>query len=149
MGKKKKIALEDVAHTILYIDESHRSVNAQKPYALDLLSIYLREGPKYFSSIWLASQSIRDYVPEGSTTENIEKLKLLFELTQYKFIFKQDRNVIPLIDRIFGNALTPRQRERIPLYSRGQTTLLISGDQTIDFKVYLSKEDEALFKGGA
>lgn len=88
-------------------------------------------------------------MPEGSTTENIEKLKLLFELTQYKFIFKQDRNVIPLIDRIFGNALTPRQRERIPLYSRGQTTLLISGDQTIDFKVYLSKEDEALFKGGA
>ena len=149
LWEEKKIALEDVAHTILYIDESHRSVNAQKPYALDLLSIYLREGPKYFSSIWLASQSIRDYVPEGSTTENIEKLKLLFELTQYKFIFKQDRNVIPLIDRIFGNALTPRQRERIPLYSRGQTTLLISGDQTIDFKVYLSKEDEALFKGGA
>lgn len=127
LWEEKKIALEDVAHTILYIDESHRSVNAQKPYALDLLSIYLREGPKYFSSIWLASQSIRDYVPEGSTTENIEKLKLLFELTQYKFIFKQDRNVIPLIDRIFGNALTPRQRERIPLYSRGQTTLLISG----------------------
>lgn len=149
LWEEKKIALEDVAHTILYIDESHRSVNAQKPYALDLLSIYLREGPKYFSSIWLASQSIRDYVPEGSTTENIEKLKLLFELTQYKFIFKQDRNVIPLIDQIFGNALTPRQRERIPLYSRGQTTLLISGDQTIDFKVYLSKEDEALFKGGA
>lgn len=149
LWEEKKIALEDVAHTILYIDESHRSVNAQKPYALDLLSIYLREGPKYFSSIWLASQSIRDYVPEGSTTENIEKLKLLFELTQYKFIFKQDRNVIPLIDRIFRNALTPRQRERIPLYSRGQTTLLISGDQTIDFKVYLSKEDEALFKGGA
>lgn len=144
-----KIALEEVAHTTIYIDESHRWVNAKKLYALDLLSIYLREGPKYFSNIWLASQSIRDYTPEGSTNEGIEKLKTIFELTQYKFIFRQDRNVIPIIDRVFNNALTPRQRSRIPQYTRGQTTLIISGDRTIDFKVYLSREDEALFKGGA
>lgn len=145
----KKLDLDEVSHTSIYIDESHRTVNAGKPYALDLLSIYLREGPKYFSNIWLASQSIRDYTPEGSSNENIEKLKILFELTQYKFIFRQDRNAIPVIDRVFGNALTPRQRERIPMYVKGQNTMIISGDKTIDFKVYLSKEDEALFKGGA
>ena len=144
-----KIGLEDVVHTSIYIDESHRWVNAKKLYALDLLSIYLREGPKYFSNIWMASQSIRDYTPEGSTDAGIEKLKTIFELTQYKFIFRQDRNVIPIIDRVFSNALTPRQRERIPVYTRGQNTLIISGDRTIDFKVYLSREDEALFKGGA
>ena len=97
----------------------------------------------------MASQSIRDYTPEGSTDDGIEKLKTIFELTQYKFIFRQDRNAIPVIDRVFGNALMPRQRERIPMYVRGQTTMIISGDQTVDFKVYLSREDEALFKGGA
>lgn len=144
-----KIGLDDVNHTSMYLDESHRTINAKKLYALDLLNIYLREGPKYFSNIWMASQSIRDYTPEGSTDEGIEKLKTIFELTQYKFIFRQDRNVIPIIDRVFGNALTPRQRERIPMYVRGQNTLIISGDRTIDFKVYLSREDEALFKGGA
>ena len=144
-----KIGLDEVAHTTMYIDESHRTVNAKKVYALDLLNIYLREGPKYFSNIWMASQSIRDYTPEGSTDAAIEKLKTIFELTQYKFIFRQDRNAIPVIDRVFGNALTPRQRDRIPLYVRGQNTMIISGDRTIDFKVYLSREDEALFKGGA
>ena len=149
MWEENKIDLDEVSHTTIYIDESHRTVNAQKPFALELLSIYLREGPKYFSNIWMASQSIRDFTPEGSTNENIEKLKMLFELTQYKFIFRQDRNAIPVIDRVFSNALTPRQRERIPTYVRGQNTLIISGDKTIDFKVYLSKEDEALFKGGA
>lgn len=149
LWENKKRRLDEVAHTTIYIDESHRWVNAKKQYALDLLGIYLREGPKYFSNIWLASQSIRDYTPEGSTNEGIEKLKTIFELTQYKFIFRQDRNVIPIIDRVFNNALTPRQRDRIPLYTRGQTTLIISGDKTIDFKVYLSREDEALFKGGA
>lgn len=149
LWEEKKIDLEDVVHTTLFIDESHRTVNAKKAFALELLSIYLREGPKYFSNIWLASQSIRDYVPEGSSDKNIEILKTLFELTQYKFIFRQDRNAIPVLDRVFQNALTPRQRERIPAYVRGQNTLIISGDKTIDFKVYLSKEDEALFKGGA
>ena len=144
-----KIDLKDVVHTTIYIDESHRWVNAKKLYALELLSIYLREGPKYFSNIWMASQSIRDYTPEGSTDEGVEKLKTIFELTQYKFIFRQDRNVIPIIDRVFNNALTPRQRERIPTYVRGQNTLIISGDRTLDFKVYLSREDEKLFKGGA
>ncbi len=149
LWEEKKLELDQVSHTSIYIDESHRTVNAGKPFALDLLSIYLREGPKYFSNIWLASQSIRDYTPEGSSNENIEKLKILFELTQYKFIFRQDRNAIPVIDRVFGNALTPRQRERIPTYVKGQNTMIISGDKTIDFKVYLSKEDEALFRGGA
>lgn len=149
LWEEKKISLEDVAHTSLYIDESHRTVNAKKPFALELLNIYLREGPKYFSNIWFASQSIRDFIPEGSTDKNIEKLKTLFELTQYKFVFRQDRNAVPVLDRVFQNALTPRQRERIPTYVRGQNTLIISGDQAIDFKVYLSKEDEALFKGGA
>ena len=57
--------------------------------------------------------------------------------------------MIPIIDRVFNNALAPRQRERIPTYVRGQNTLIISGDRTLDFKVYLSREDEKLFKGGA
>lgn len=149
LWEEKKLSLEDVAHTSLFIDESHRTVNAKKPFALELLNIYLREGPKYFSNIWFASQSIRDFIPEGSTDKNIEKLKTLFELTQYKFVFRQDRNAVPVLDRVFQNVLTPRQRERIPTYVRGQNTLIISGDKVIDFKVYLSKEDEVLFKGGA
>ena len=95
LWEEKKIALKDVVHFILYIDESHRWVkNANKLFALELLGIYLREAPKYFAAIWLASQSIRDYVPEGSTVESIDKLKSIFELAQYKFIFHQDSNTI-------------------------------------------------------
>lgn len=144
-----EIALEDVVHTLILIDESHRWVNAQKLFALESLSQFLREGPKYFIGIWLASQSIRDYVPEGSTAEGINTLKAIFELTQYKFIFHQDSNVIPILDRVFNNALTYAQRERIPRLQRGETILCISGDRNIDFKVYLSKSDEKLFEGGA
>lgn len=144
-----EILLEDVIHTLILIDESHRWVNAKKIFALNLLSIYFREGPKFFVGIWLASQSIRDYVPEGSTDAGIDTLKTIFELAQYKFIFHQDANVIPILDRVFNNALTYAQRTRIPQLQRGETILCISGEQNIEFKVYLSKEDERLFEGGA
>ena len=63
--RRKEIQLEDVVHTLILIDESHRWVNAKKAFALDILGQSLREGPKYFTGIWLASQSIRDYTPEG------------------------------------------------------------------------------------
>ena len=44
-----EIQLEDVVHTLILIDESHRWVNAKKAFALDILGQYLREGPKYFT----------------------------------------------------------------------------------------------------
>lgn len=149
LWEEKKIALKDVVHFILYIDESHRWVNANKLFALELLGIYLREAPKYFGAIWLASQSIRDYVPEGSTVESIDKLKSIFELAQYKFIFHQDSNTLPIIERVFENVLTFSQKEQIPRLQRGETILCISGDQNIEFNVYLSSEEERLFAGGA
>lgn len=144
-----EIGLEEVVHTLILIDESHRWVNAQKLFALENLSLFLREGPKYFIGLWMASQSIRDYTPEGSTEKGINTLKTIFELAQYKFIFHQDSNVIPIIDRVFNHALTYAQRERIPRLQKGETILCISGDRNIEFKVYLSKTDEKLFKGGA
>lgn len=143
-----KTELEDVIHTLILIDESHRWVNARKLYALEALSQFLREGPKYFAGIWLASQSIRDYTPEGSTAEGVDTLKNIFGLTQYKFIFHQDDEAIPVLDKAFNNSLTYAQRERIPRLARGETILCISGDRNIQFKVYLSKRDERLFEGG-
>ena len=144
-----EMELEDVIHTLILIDESHRWVNTKKLYALENLNLFLREGPKYFTGIWLASQSIRDYVPEGSSEQSIEILKTIFELAQYKFIFRQDNNVLGLIDNVFNNSLTYAQRNRISRLQRGECILCISGDRNIEFKVYLSKSDEKLFQGGA
>ena len=144
-----EMELEDVIHTLILIDESHRWVNTKKLYALENLNLFLREGPKYFTGIWLASQSIRDYVPEGSSEHSIEILKTIFELAQYKFIFRQDNNVLGLIDNVFNNSLTYAQRSRISRLQRGECILCISGDRNIEFKVYLSKSDEKLFQGGA
>lgn len=138
----------DIIHTLILIDESHRWVNTKKQQALDLITIYLREARKYFGGIGLASQSVRDYVPEGTMDAAVDKMKTVFELTQYKFLFHQDSNVTGLLGNIFGGVLTPSQIARIPKLDVGENILSIASDRNIEFKVHLPADEEAVFQGG-
>ena len=112
-----------------------------------MIARYEREARKYFAGIALASQSIRDFMPEAG--ENIDKIKTLFELSQYKFMFKQDSSVKELLKNHFSFSLTLNQIDKIPFLEQGETILSISGDKSIEFKVWLSKDyEETLFAGG-
>ena len=148
MLREGKIKLWDVTRFLILIDESHRWLNAKKTHALDLVSVYLREARKYFGGIGLASQRAADYVPEGSDSDAVNKLKNIFELTQYKFVFRQSSNAKKLLYQIFDGELTGTQIEKIPKLEIGQCILLISGDKNIEFKVHLTKEEDRLFSGG-
>ena len=137
----------DIVNTLVLIDESHRWVNTSNPLILDMIARYEREARKYFAGIALASQSIRDFMPEAG--ENIDKIKTLFELSQYKFMFKQDSSVKDLLKNHFSFSLTSNQIDKIPFLEEGETILSISGDKSIEFKVWLSKDyEETLFAGG-
>lgn len=148
MLREGKIKLWDVTRFLILIDESHRCLNAKKTHALDLVSVYLREARKYFGGIGLASQRAADYVPEGSDSDAVNKLKNIFELTQYKFVFRQSSNAKKLLYQIFDGELTGTQIEKIPKLEIGQCILLISGDKNIEFKVHLTKDEDMLFSGG-
>lgn len=89
-----------------------------------------------------------DYVPEGSDSDAVNKLKNIFELTQYKFVFRQSSNAKKLLYQIFDGELTGTQIEKIPKLEIGQCILLISGDKNIEFKVHLTKDEDMLFSGG-
>ena len=147
-GDPGKIELEDVTRFLMIIDESHRWLNTKKRHALESVGIYLREARKFFGGILLASQSIRDYAPEGSGEEEIDDLKKIFELAQYKFICHQEPNTLPLLDKIFESTLTQSQRNKIPKLEQGETILCISSDRNLEFKVHLTKEEDKLFMGG-
>lgn len=144
----KKNDFSDIVHTMILIDEAHRWINTKKPLILDQITIYEREARKYFGGILLATQSIRDLIPEGSTDANIDKLKNIFEFSQYKFLFRQNSNVIPLIDRVFQSSLTPSLKGRIPKLEMGQCILMIDSDQNLELKIHLTEEEKQLFKGG-
>lgn len=143
-----KIAFSDIVHTMILIDEAYRWINTKKTLILDQITIYAREARKYFGGILIATQSIRDLIPEGSTNENIDKLKTIFELSQYKFLFRQDSNVLPLIDRVFQHDLTPSLKNRIPMLEMGKCILVIDSDRNLELKIHLTEEEKLLFKGG-
>lgn len=143
-----KIDIKEVMDFLILIDESHRWVNTSMPMILDLLIKYLREARKYFAGIVFASQSVRDYMPEGNM-QYVDKIKTLFELTQYKFMFRQDSSTLGLLTDVFKASLTFSQIEQIPYLDVGETILSISGDRSLKFSVWLSKEyEEKLFAGG-
>lgn len=138
----------DIIKFVILIDESHRWVNTSMPLILDMIIRYMREARKYFAGIILASQSIRDFMPEASD-KDLEKIRILFEHSQYKFMFKQDSAAKEHIRKIFGNGMTYSQIESIPFLETGETVLSIAGDRSIAFKEWLSKEyEEQLFSGG-
>jgi len=88
-------------------------------------------------------------MPEGIQNQNVDLIKTLFELTQYKFMFNQDASATKIIGEVFNNALTQTQIDIIPTLEKGDTILSIAGDRSIKFKVWLSKEyEETLFAGG-
>lgn len=148
LWQRGKIEPEDVIHFVTIVDESHRWINTQKLQAVKMIIDYEREARKYFGSIILASQSIRDYVPDGSSSEAFNQIKNIFELTQYKFIFQHDNNLQDLFRKVFQDSLTQSQLARIPLLEIGQTILCISSESNIEFNVHLTKEEERLFDGG-
>lgn len=144
-----EIAWEDIVRTTIYIDEAHKIVNTKKIAAVEQITVIAREARKYFGGIFLASQSIRDYVPEGSSTEEINKLKILFELCAYKFIMRQDSNVLGLLQTVFGSTLNSSDLEAIPKLKKGETILCLSSNRNIHLSVYITQKENELFSGGA
>ncbi len=146
--REGKFEFEDIVRFLILIDESHRWLNAKKPFALELILQYMREARQYFAGIGLATQTIREYVPEGTTEKELDRMKSIFELTQYKFIFRQQADLKPLLEKAFSGVLTFRQIENIPDFEQGHNILSIASDQNIEFDVYLTDEEEAIFTGG-
>lgn len=147
--EEHKIQKRDIVHFLGIIDEAHTMVNANKTVTLDQLLVFCREARKYFGGLIFASQSIRDFVPEGASSENVDKIKKLFELTQYKFIMRQDSNSLATLNSIFSQQLTDSELDEIPKLKKGECILAIAGDENIRFHVYVTKSELDDFAGGA
>lgn len=146
---KGQIEWNDITRFMIVIDESHRFLNAQKlPIVQQAITIQ-REARKYFGGLWLASQSIRDYVPEGSSAESIDYIKLLFELSEYKFLMRQDSNSAEILRRVFSSILSESDIDAIPKLEVGNAILCIGSERKIQMNIVLSERQLTLFTGGA
>lgn len=145
-----KISWEDIIRYLIIIDESHRIINPQNMLAVKYLIEFAREARKYFGGLVFASQSIRDFVPEGSDLDVVSAIKTLFELTQYKFIMQQDSAALNIMRNIFDGQLSDSELASIPYLSQGECVLAINGGfGNISFRVDPSEEELSIFHGGA
>lgn len=133
---------------LLMVDEAHKFINTRNPLALDYMIGIVREGRKYFTGLAMASQSIRDFAPQNNDSEAVEKLKTLFELTQYKFIMQQEPNCREILRSIFGDQLTETQLKQIPKFETGEC-FLSTGNDVLHTYIQITQEEKNLFKGGA
>lgn len=138
----------EIVRTILIIDEAHLLFNSGTVEILDYMISFLRETRKYFTALWYATQQLRDVVPESASAEFMDKLKTLFELTQYKFIMQQDSSSIPLARSIFKTTITDADYTAIPQFRQGEC-LLHDGVDCIRFLVDVNSEELSMFHGGA
>ena len=145
---KKQIAWEDITRYLIVIDEAHRLINTENILAVKFLEDFEREARKYFGGLLFVSQSIRDFVPEG-TAEGVNSIKTLFELTQYKFIMQQDANAQNALRTIFENQLSESELSQITSFRTGECILAINGQSNITFTVEASQEELDMFTGGA
>lgn len=144
-----EITAEEVTKFLILIDESHEWINTKMPVILEIMGKYLREARKYFAGMVFASQSVRDFNPEGEGSEHMDLLKTFFELTQYKFMFRQSSSSLPLLNSIFNNELSFSQIKQIPYLGQGEAILSIAGDRSIRFNVWRSEiYEKPLFAGG-
>lgn len=149
LAREKKIANEDIVHFLVLMDESHLTINANKTAGIDELIRMVREFRKYFGGIGLASQSIRDFIPDRADAAAVDKMKALFELTTYKFMMAQDSAALPKIRDAFQGAFSETEIETIPMLEQGQCILSIAGDRNLQLSVSLQKEEEYYFDGGS
>lgn len=144
-----KVTVAEAKKFFLLIDEAHKFINSGNILAVDYFINFEREARKYFAGLIFATQSIRDVVPENASGEAIEKIKTLFELTQYKFIMQQDNNTKGMLMDIFNGQITESEINRIPYFGQGECILSINGDKNIKFQIEVTEKELNLFKGGA
>ncbi|CUQ30244.1 VirB4 family type IV secretion system protein [Clostridium baratii] len=142
-------SIDETKKYLVFIDEAHKIVNTSNLLGVDYIVSYMREARKYFAGIILATQSIRDVVPESTNDKVLVKMQTLFELTLYKFIMQQDNNAKESLKKIFSGQLSDSEIESIPYLGIGDCILTINGGKNINFHIETTKEELKLFKGGA
>ncbi|MFE0301411.1 VirB4 family type IV secretion system protein [Priestia megaterium] len=148
---KGTLAFEDAIRYLIVIDEAHHIVNTKRgnEHALDFLTEFSREARKYFAGLIYASHLVSDFVPDGSEQTAIEKIKKLFDLTQYKFIMQQDDNNLDTIQRVFKTGITDSELAEIPKLPIGDVLLCIKSVKNILFHIEIDEEEKVLYGGGA
>lgn len=130
--KRGEIELKDIICYSVMIDEAHHILNTNNPYGIKYCSIFMREARKYFGGMLYITHRLKDIVKDGTS----EDLATLFDMTQYKFIFRENQTAIPLYRQLFEGQFTEKELNQIPELKQGEFFLSTIGEPTLKVNSY-------------
>lgn len=148
MIENGEIKEEDAKRFMFFIDECQNIINANNLQVVEFVVKFQKEMRKFLAGIIFATQSPKEILPESNDQIVVSKLKQIFALTQYKFLFNLDSSEIEQMKRVLGDILTESEYRMIPKFKRGRTLLSIQGLSNTIFNVHPTKQQLDRFKGG-
>lgn len=133
--EKNQLDEKDIVHTYILIDEAHETINARKTAGVREVDSMMREGRKFFAGIGLASQHLRDFVPDGAGSDAVGQIKTMFSQTTYKFLMMHDSEVLPKLKEVYQDSFTSAERQRITQMP-AHSTMLSAGSQKVEFDIW-------------
>lgn len=135
----------DRRYVVCLIDEAHRFISTKYPQVTEFIEKLLRRTRKYDAALWFASQSIIDFISGG---KDAEKIKVIFELVQYKVIMLQDPGSLKLLKEVF-NQFTLSELESSTTFTAGEMLMAPSSSHhKIHCRKYIS-DSSMLYCGNA
>ena len=120
LGSRERIARKE--HLIVLVDEAHRVVG--DPDAATVLNRLIRQARKYGAGVWLASQSVGDFMAGASDT--------LAGLIGTKLVLGVEEMSANRVQEFFG--LSDRERGYIaPSFQRGRGVLIAGSERAVVF----------------
>ena len=144
-----EIAWDDITRFAIVIDEAHRIINTNKRSVVEQILQIQRMARKLFGGVWLASQSIRDFVPEGSSASAADLIRVMFEESPYKLLLRQDNSAAQMISETFGSILSQEDLDDLVKLEMGHCILCFGSERKVQVAINLTADEQEMFKGGA
>ena len=144
-----EIAWDDITRFAIVIDEAHRIINTNKRSVVEQILQIQRMARKLFGGVWLASQSIRDFVPEGSSESAADLIRVMFEESPYKLLLRQDNSAAQMISETFGSILSQEDLDDLVKLEMGHCILCFGSERKVQVAINLTADEQEMFKGGA
>ena len=143
-NRNNNLANNDMNKMVICIDEAHRFINPRFPVALTFMSDMIKRVRKYFCSMIVATQNLKDFI--GQTEEMRVQASNVINGCQYSVIFglmADDVNSVKDLYRSYNGGLTPTEVDFLTEAECGNALFMIDTDTRFIAKVFLYSGEES------
>ena len=133
----------DRSYVVSLIDEAHKFINRNNPECTKFINKLTRRSRKYDAGLWFASQSITDFSPQGTVSDN-DTIKDIFGLVQYKMILKQPSEAVETLHQAFPQ-FTYSELAATDNFIPGEMLISLGGKSKLRCRRYINEDDLSYF----